>query len=72
MNYIIGTDVFVNVIKLAGVVFALLHFGVGLILFRQILLMNRKINTEHGGCLRLVSLAHILLLSGIILLIIFI
>ena len=70
--YTIGVDVFVNVIKLAGIVFAMLHLGVGLVLFRQILLMNRKINTEHAGCLRLVSLAHILLLAGIILLIIFI
>jgi hypothetical protein len=70
--YNIGVDVFVNVIKLAGVVFALLHFGVGLTLFRQIMLMNRKVNTEHSGCLRLISLVHILILSGIILLVIFI
>lgn len=72
MNLSIGVDSFVNVIKLAALIFALLHLGIGLAILRQVLLMNSKVRTSSGGCLRIVVLGHILLLAIILLAIVFI
>lgn len=68
----IGAEQFIDVIKLAGVVFGLVHLGVGIVLLRQILVMNRKVKTASGGCVQLFSLLHILILAGILLLVIFV
>lgn len=68
----IGSDAFITVIKFAALVFTFVHLGFALALFRQVMNMNSKVSTHNGGCFRTFSLLHILLLSGIILLIVLI
>lgn len=68
----INQNLFVVAIKLAAVIFALLHMGAALALFRQVVTMNNKVRTSSSGCLRLFALTHILVLAAIVLLIIFI
>jgi hypothetical protein len=68
----ITVNSFIDVIKFAAVVIAFLHFLFVVAMFRQIITINSKIKTSRGGCLRLITLVHILVLSGIILIIVFI
>ena len=72
MNGGINQNTFVDVVKIAAIVFALLHMGIGFAMFRQVVALSNKVETRSRGCIRLFSLLHILILAGIVILVIFI
>jgi hypothetical protein len=61
-----------TLLKLGGVGFAIIHFFIGLILFRQIVTMRNIIKSKAGAGLAFLGLAHVVLLSIVIALIFFI
>ncbi len=61
-----------EVIKLAALVFALIHFLAGVILVQQMYRMNKTVRTTNQGCFNLINILYVfMLLLVLILLIIF-
>lgn len=63
---------FFLVLKFAGIIFALMHFFIGILMYRQIIRMKQVIRTKSRGCVVFVSLFHILLLLIVLILVILI
>lgn len=64
--------ILVSIIKIAAIIFAIAHFFVAFILFRQISRMRRVIKTSASEPVALLSFIHLLLLLIIIVLIFFV
>lgn len=52
----------IEVLKIFAILFALFHFLVGLILFRDMIRMNRIIKTSNRGCFTFISFFYIFVL----------
>lgn len=68
----IDSSIIITTLRILAVVLALVHFGIGLVMFSQMLSVSGKIKTSHIGCLRVLSILHIIFLAIVILVIIFI
>jgi hypothetical protein len=66
------TETFFQILKIAGIVFASLHFLIGIVLFAQINRMKRVVITKARGLVILLSIVHILILLAVLGLILFI
>lgn len=60
-----------EIIRLIVLVSTLVHALTGLLLFRQIMSVSSKIYPGTAGLVRLVSLVHVCILVGILLLVVF-
>ncbi|MCA9379229.1 hypothetical protein KC640_02265 [Candidatus Dojkabacteria bacterium] len=66
----LATDEVRQAIRLLAIVISLLHFLVGLILYRQLLSSARMVYTNHTGRVKIAMIVYILLLAGILLFVI--
>jgi hypothetical protein len=59
-------DILVIIIKTFFIIFLFLYFLVGILIARQVWLMNRAIKTKLSGCLNLAALIHIFLILAVL------
>ena len=57
-------------LRLLVIIFALVELGSALILFRQVNRVNQIVRTPNAGCVNMLTLVHVLLVLGILILVI--
>lgn len=70
MNNAQFTLIILSIVKIGGIIFALSHALVGLLLFRQITRMRKVISASGTGLVSFLTLLHIVLLTVVLVLII--
>lgn len=55
-----------HVIKMVAILFALFHFLVGLLLYKEVSRMNKVFTTKYQGLFQVIILLYILTLLGVV------